>query len=112
VNEIKQLTAEAEIGKVYDGTITRLMNFGAFCEILPGKEGLIHVSELSNKFVSKVQDVVKVGDKVKVKVIEIDDQRRVNLSIKRLLEPVTGESDERSKDKSKARPRRRRPSAS
>ena len=83
---VKLLTAEPEIGKVYDGTITRLMNFGAFCEIMPGREGLIHVSELSKEYVKDVKSVVKEGDKVKVKVIEIDEQRRVNLSIKQVEE--------------------------
>ena len=79
---IKGMVEEAEVGKIYAGKITRLMNFGAFCEILPGKEGLIHVSELAPKFVKTVDEVVKVGDAVTVKCIEIDDQGRVNLSIK------------------------------
>jgi polyribonucleotide nucleotidyltransferase len=79
---IKGMVEEAEVGKIYAGKITRLMNFGAFCEILPGKEGLIHVSELAPKFVKTVDEVVKTGDVVTVKCIEIDDQGRVNLSIK------------------------------
>ncbi len=79
---IKGMVEEAEVGKIYTGKITRLMNFGAFCEILPGKEGLIHVSELAPKFVKTVDEVVKTGDVVTVKCIEIDDQGRVNLSIK------------------------------
>ena len=79
---IKGMVEEAEIGKIYTGKITRLMNFGAFCEILPGKEGLIHVSELAPTFVKTVEEVVKTGDVVKVKCIEIDEQGRVNLSIK------------------------------
>ena len=62
------------------------MNFGAFCEILPNKEGFIHVSELSDKFVKNVEDVVKVGDEVTVKVIEIDNMKRVNLSIKKAMQ--------------------------
>ena len=82
---IKNITAEAEIGKVYTGTITRIMNFGAFCEILPGKEGLIHVSELADKFVKNVTDVVKVGETVTVKVIEVDEQGRINLSRKQAM---------------------------
>jgi len=86
IDIIKGITAEAEVGKVYKGKITRIMNFGAFCEILPGKEGLIHISELSNQFVKNVNDVVKVGDEVEVKVIEIDEQNRVNLSRKQLAE--------------------------
>ena len=67
-------------------TVKRLMNFGAFCEILPGKEGLVHVSELSNEFVKNVTDVVKVGDLFKVKVIEIDGQGKVNRSKKKAEE--------------------------
>ena len=71
-----------EPGTIYDGKVTRLMNFGAFVEIAPGKEGLVHISKLANKRVAKVEDVVKVGDKVKVKLLEIDQQGRLNLSIK------------------------------
>jgi polyribonucleotide nucleotidyltransferase len=79
---IKRITEEPEVGKIYHGKITRLMAFGAFCEILPGKEGLIHVSELSDKYVKSVEDEVKVGDEVTVKLIKIDDQGRLNLSRK------------------------------
>ena len=83
---IKGITGDLEVGTVFDGTITKLMNFGAFCEILPGKEGLIHVSELSGKFIKNVEDAVKVGDKVKVKLIKIDDMGRLNLSVKQAQE--------------------------
>ena len=83
---IKGITGQLEVGTLFDGTITKLMNFGAFCEILPGKEGLIHVSELSAKFVKNVEDTVKVGDKVKVKLIKIDEMGRLNLSIKQAAE--------------------------
>ena len=79
---IKGITSEPEVGTIYEGTIKRIMNFGAFCEIFPGKEGLIHVSELSDKFVKNVEDAVKIGDKVKVKLIKIDEMGRLNLSIK------------------------------
>ncbi len=79
---IRQITAVPEVGKTYDAEVKRLMNFGAFCEILPGKEGLVHVSELSKTFVKDPATIVKVGDKFKVKVIKIDDQGRVNLSKK------------------------------
>ena len=80
---IRALTEDVEVGKVYNGKVKRIMNFGAFCEILPGKEGLVHVSELSNEYVKKVEDVVKIGDEFRVKVIEIDEQGRINLSRKR-----------------------------
>ena len=83
---IKGITGDLEVGTVFDGTITKLMNFGAFCEILPGKEGLIHVSELSGKFIKNAEDAVKVGDKVKVKLIKIDNMGRLNLSIKQAQE--------------------------
>jgi polyribonucleotide nucleotidyltransferase len=83
VNIIKGMTEMPEIGKIYTGPIVRILNFGAFCEILPGKDGLIHVSELDTKFVKNVEDVVKIGDVVTVKVISIDEQGRVNLSKKR-----------------------------
>ena len=82
---IEALVAEVEVGKVYVGKVTRLMNFGAFVEILPGKEGLVHISQLALERVNKVEDVVAVGDEVVVKVTEIDRQGRVNLSRKEVL---------------------------
>ncbi len=85
IDIVKSLTEDVEIGKTYRGKVTKLMNFGAFCEVLPGKEGLIHVSELDDKFVKSVEDVLKVGDEVMVKVIAIDQQGRVNLSRKQAL---------------------------
>lgn len=87
INFIKGMTEEAQIGKIYNATVKRIMNFGAFCEILPGKEGLVHVSELSNTFVKDVNSVVKVGDEFKVKVIEIDELKRINLSKKQAEKP-------------------------
>ncbi len=77
---VESLTREAEIGGIYNGKVTRLMNFGAFVEILPGKEGLVHISELADHRVDKVEDIVKVGDEITVKVIDIDNMGRVNLS--------------------------------
>ena len=77
---ISQIIAEVEIGKIYKGRVTRLMNFGAFVEVLPGKEGLVHISALADHHVKRVEDVVKVGDEVMVKCVEIDAQNRVNLS--------------------------------
>ena len=81
-NYIVELTAEIEVGKTYTGRVTRIMNFGAFVEVLPGKEGLVHISQLDNRRVERVEDVVKVGDTVTVKAVEIDDQGRINLSRK------------------------------
>lgn len=85
VNIIESLVREVEIGGIYNGKVTRIMNFGAFVEILPGKEGLVHISQLARERVEKVEDVVSVGDEIMVKVTEIDRQGRINLSRKDLL---------------------------
>jgi len=77
---VLEITEEVEVGKVYTGIVRRIMNFGAFVEILPGKEGLVHISQLAEYRVKSVTDVVKVGDEIKVKVTEIDDMGRINLS--------------------------------
>jgi len=82
---IEYLTAEAEVGKIYSGKVMRVVKFGAFVEILPGKEGLVHISELAPYRVNRVEDVVREGDEIKVKVIEIDNQGRINLSHKQVL---------------------------
>jgi polyribonucleotide nucleotidyltransferase len=79
---IKNLTREVAVGEMFQGLIKRVLDFGAFAEILPGQEGLIHISQLSEKRVEKVTDVVKVGDIVPVKVISIDEHGRINLSLK------------------------------
>ena len=76
---IKDLTMEFEVGKTYIGRVSKILNFGAFVEVAPGKEGLVHISKLAKERVEKVEDVVAVGDIIKVKVIEIDDQDRVNM---------------------------------
>lgn len=83
---IEGIVAVAEVGKIYTGKVTRLMNFGAFVEILPGKEGLVHISQLSTERVEKVEDVVSVGDEIAVKVVEIDQKGRINLSRKAVLQ--------------------------
>ena len=77
--EIELITKDVEVGEVYTGTVKRIMNFGAFIEILPGKEGLLHISKMANHRVEKVEDVMNIGDKVEVKVTEIDKQNRINL---------------------------------
>ncbi len=82
---IEEIVKEVEVGEVYTGKVTRIMKFGAFVEVLKGQEGLIHISQLEHHHVNKVEDVLNVGDTVKVKVIEIDDQGRINLSRKALL---------------------------
>jgi polyribonucleotide nucleotidyltransferase len=83
---IRGMTEEVEVGKIYLGKITRLMNFGAFAEILPGKEGLIHISELAEHRVNRVEDVVDIGDEVMVMVTEVDPQGRINLSRRAVIE--------------------------
>lgn len=84
LKEIELLVKEVEVGEIYDGKVTRVTTFGAFVEILPGKEGLLHISKMSDKRVEKVEDVMNVGDEVKVKVTEIDSQDRINLTRKGL----------------------------
>jgi polyribonucleotide nucleotidyltransferase len=89
---IQGMTKEIEVGQVYTGKVTRILNFGAMVEILPGKEGLVHISELADYRVGSVEDVVKVGDEIMVKAVEIDNLGRVNLSRKAVLEQATGGS--------------------
>ena len=82
INIIETIVNDPEVGAIYKGVVTRLMNFGAFVEIAPGKEGLVHISKLDSKRVEKVEDVVSVGDEILVMVTEIDQQGRINLSRK------------------------------
>lgn len=86
IDMISAIVMEPEVGKIYKGKVTRIMNFGAFVEIAPGKEGLVHISKLANKRVANVEDVVKVDDQVVVKLLEIDAQGRLNLSIRDAVE--------------------------
>lgn len=81
---IKQMTQEAEVGTIYEGTVKSIMDFGAFVEIFPGASGLVHISELADRFVKKVEDVVQIGDEIKVIVTEIDNKGRINLSKKQV----------------------------
>lgn len=85
---ILEITAEVEVGKIYEGKVIRLMDFGAFVSILPGKDGLVHISQISDERVEKVSDRLKEGDVVKVKVLEIDKQGRVRLSIKEAIKEL------------------------
>jgi len=86
---IEGLTKEVEVGSVYTGKVTRILDFGAMVEVLPGKEGLVHISELADYRVGKVEDVVKIGDEIMVKVINIDNLGRVNLSRRAVFEQVS-----------------------
>jgi polyribonucleotide nucleotidyltransferase len=79
LNEIEMLIKEVEVGEVYNGKVVRIMNFGAFIEILPGKDGLLHISKMAKHRVEKVEDIMNIGDEVEVKVTEIDSQGRINL---------------------------------
>jgi polyribonucleotide nucleotidyltransferase len=82
---IEQLTADVEVGMVYEGRVSKLMDFGAFVTVLPGKDGLVHISQISEERVEKVSDKLNEGDMVKVKVLEIDKQGRIRLSMKAVV---------------------------
>ena len=86
VEWVKNLTREAKVGEIFQGKVTRIMAFGAFVEIFPGTEGLVHVSQLSDKYVGHPDEVVKIGDIIPVKLVEIDSQGRMNLSHKALIQ--------------------------
>ena len=105
---IETIANDPEIGAVYSGKVTRIMNFGAFVEIAPGKEGLVHISKLDVKRVEKVEDVVAVGDQVIVKVTEIDDQGRINLSRRDALVEINGAVVEEGADEGEQKERKPR----
>ncbi len=105
LEHVKAMTAEVELGTTYTGRVTAIKEFGAFVEILPGQEGLVHVSELSNEFIRAVTDVVRIGDEVEVKVIAIDDFGKVKLSRKALMEPAEGGAEGDGEERPR-RPRR------
>jgi len=94
---IQGITKEPEVGEVYDGKVTRIMSIGAFVEYLPGKEGLVRASEISSERVNRIEDVVKIGDPVKVKIAEVDRQGRVNLSIRAVNEENGNSYEERQR---------------
>ena len=108
ISIVELIANDPEVGAIYSGKVTRLMTFGAFVEIAPGKEGLVHISKLDTKRVEKVEDVVAVGDQVIVKVTEIDDQGRINLSRRDALVEVNGATvDPDADDVPQPRPARR-----
>jgi polyribonucleotide nucleotidyltransferase len=92
---IERITEVPEVGKVYKATVRKVMDFGAFCEFLPGKEGLLHISQIDTRRINKVADVLKVGDVVEVRLIKIDDEGRFNLSRKVLLTPSHEKKEKR-----------------
>ena len=83
---VEDITREIEVGGIYEGTVTRIMPFGAFIDLGAGKEGLLHISKISKERVNKVEDILQIGDKIMVKVYEIDEQGRINLNHKDLEE--------------------------
>jgi polyribonucleotide nucleotidyltransferase len=93
INMIKTIVSDPEVGQIYTGKVTRLMNFGAFVEIAPDKEGLVHISQLAKERVNKVEDVVAVGDVITVKCIKIDEQGRIDLSRKAALADAAAHAD-------------------
>jgi polyribonucleotide nucleotidyltransferase len=83
---VEQITADVEVGMVYEGKVVKLMDFGAFVTILPGRDGLVHISQISHERVERVGDKLREGDQVRVKVLEVDKQGRIRLSMKALQE--------------------------
>ncbi len=106
VNIVRLIATDPEVGSFYNGIVTRIMNFGAFVEIAPGKEGLVHISRLDVKRTEQVEDVVNVGDSIIVKCIEIDDQGRINLSRRDALIELEGMTPENEIDETPRKPRR------
>jgi polyribonucleotide nucleotidyltransferase len=105
LEKIQGLTREVEVGEIFEGEVKRIQPFGAFVEIAPGKEGLVHVSKMSTEFVNNPADVVKIGQKVKVKVREIDDMKRINLT---MVFGPEAESGKKLSPKPKTGPRNRK----
>jgi polyribonucleotide nucleotidyltransferase len=93
IEMVQAIIAEAEIGKIYKGTVRKIVEFGAFVEIMPGTDGLVHISQLAAGRVNKVTDVLKEGDEVMVKVLEIDRQGKIRLSRKEALLETGGDAD-------------------
>lgn len=94
IDKIMGITADAEIGKIYDGKVVRIVDFGAFVNFLPGKDGLVHISQIAHKRIEKVEDVLEEGQEVKVQCLDVDQRGRVKLSIKALLEQPVEEATE------------------
>jgi len=106
IRMIEGIVKDVEVGEVYEGTVKRIMDFGAFVEILPGKEGLVHISQLAPERVARVEDVVNIGDEIAVKVIEIDPLGRINLSRKVLLQDEPGQDNGSRQREANGRERR------
>jgi len=94
IDRIRGITAEAEVGKIYRGTVRKIVDFGAFVEIFPGTDGLVHISQLADERVRKVSDVIKEGDVIPVKVLEVDRSGKIRLSRKEALKEQEGQPEE------------------
>ncbi|MEE9198730.1 MAG: polyribonucleotide nucleotidyltransferase, partial [Dehalococcoidia bacterium] len=105
VEIIEGLTKDVEVGTIYTGKVTRIMNFGAFVEILPGKDGMVHISELADRRIDRVEDEVKVGDEITVMVVEIDRMGRINLSRRAVLQGLSEVGTDRGGDSRAPAPR-------
>jgi len=86
IDRIMGITAEAEVGRIYDGKVRKIMDFGAFVEIMPGTDGLLHISQISKERIRAVTDVLKEGDRVRVKVLEVDRSGKIRLSRREAME--------------------------
>jgi polyribonucleotide nucleotidyltransferase len=106
---IEDITRDLTVGEIYTGRVVRIVPFGAFIELLPGRDGLLHISQIARERIERVEDVLKMGDDVQVKVIEIDPQGKVRLSRKDLLGPSEGGEEPQSERPPSSRPPRRRP---
>jgi len=106
---IEQITAEVEIGKVYEGPVTKILDFGALINLLPGKDGLLHISQIAHERVERVSDYLSEGQIVKVKVLETDDKGRVKLSMKVLADRPAGMPEGGERERGERGERRERP---
>ena len=93
VDRVNEITAEAEVGAIYEGTIARIVDFGAFVTILPGKDGLLHISQISSERIEKVTDVLEEGQTIKVKVLDVDQRGRIKLSMKEVAGEAVTETE-------------------
>lgn len=99
IRRIEEITADVEVGRIYTGKVTRIVDFGAFVSVIGTKEGLVHISQISQERVEKVSDYLKEGQEVPVKVLEIDRQGRIRLSMKEAVQPAEQPAqDEQPKD--------------
>ena len=101
-NIIESIVRDPEVGMIFEGEVKRIMNFGAFIEFSPGREALCHISELAYERTNKVEDILNIGDKTKVKIINVDDMKRIDVSLKALQKPPEGWVEPPKKDIDKA----------